>query len=354
MANELLTILEYIEQERGISRESLVRALLNHSGTSTAAALGGNVKLALYGANPVEVSRNAATVNLAASALQLNRGALYIAFQAIANTLTEQAFGQSLSWMSWFEVSIIPGLLLSIVTPYLLYKIIKPELTETPETLALAKKELGAMGAMTGNEMVLCVIFIACLVLWATGSIHHIDSAIVALLGLSAMLITHCIDWSDVTKQHGAWDVLVWMGVLVNMAAYLSKFGFMKWFAATMAAACAGMSWMTMLIVLCVIYTMAHYLLASNSAHIAAMFIAFMTILVAAGAPVIPTAIILAILCNSASFLTHYGCGVTPIFFGTGFMGQGEWWKIGFVITVMHIVVWMALGLPIMGILGMM
>ena len=69
--------------------ESLVRALLNHSGTSTAAALGGNVKLALYGANPVEVSRNAATVNLAASALQLNRGDLYIAFQAIANTLTE-------------------------------------------------------------------------------------------------------------------------------------------------------------------------------------------------------------------------------------------------------------------------
>ena len=248
----------------------------------------------------------------------------------LANTLTEQAFGQSLSWMSWFEVSIIPGLLLSIVTPYLLYKIIKPELTETPETLALAKKELGAMGAMTGKEKVLCVIFIACLVLWATGSIHHIDSAIVALLGLSAM------------------------GVLVNMAAYLSKFGFMKWFAATMAAACAGMSWMTMLIVLCVIYTMAHYLLASNSAHIAAMFIAFMTILVAAGAPVIPTAIFLAILCNSASFLTHYGCGVTPIFFGTGFMGQGEWWKIGFVITVMHIVVWMALGLPIMGILGMM
>lgn len=69
--------------------ESLVRALLNQSGTSTAAALGGNVKLALYGANPVEVSRNTATVNLAATALQLNRGDLYIAFQAIANTLTE-------------------------------------------------------------------------------------------------------------------------------------------------------------------------------------------------------------------------------------------------------------------------
>lgn len=83
------------------------------------------------------------------------------------------------------------------------------------------------------------------------------------------------------------------------------------------------------------------------------MFIAFMTILVAAGAPIIPTAIILAILCNSASFLTHYGCGVTPIFFGAGYMEQGEWWKIGFVLTVMHLVVWMCIGLPWMMLIGM-
>lgn len=69
--------------------ESLVRALLNHSSTDTAATLGGSVSLSLYGANPVEVSCNVATVNLAASALQLSRGDLYMAFQAIANTLTE-------------------------------------------------------------------------------------------------------------------------------------------------------------------------------------------------------------------------------------------------------------------------
>lgn len=272
----------------------------------------------------------------------------------LCNTLAQEMFGTSIGWGEWFMACIVPGLILTIATPYILYKLINPEIQSSPETMQMAKKELSEMGAMSLKEKILCVIFVAALVMWATGSIHHIDSAFVALLGLSAMLLTKILDWSDITKQHGAWDVLVWMGVLVNMAAYLSKFGFMKWFAATMAAACAGMSWMTMLIVLCVIYTMAHYLLASNSAHIAAMFIAFMTILVAAGAPVIPTAIILAILCNSASFLTHYGCGVTPIFFGTGFMGQGEWWKIGFVITVMHIVVWMALGLPIMGILGMM
>lgn len=69
--------------------ESLVRALLSHPGDGMASPVGGNVKLSLSGANPVEVSRDVATVNLAASALQLDRRFLYTACQAIANTLTE-------------------------------------------------------------------------------------------------------------------------------------------------------------------------------------------------------------------------------------------------------------------------
>lgn len=69
--------------------ESVVRALLAYSGNGVAGALGGEVRLSLYGANPVEVSGDVATVNLAASALQLDRASLYLCGQAIANTLTE-------------------------------------------------------------------------------------------------------------------------------------------------------------------------------------------------------------------------------------------------------------------------
>ena len=272
----------------------------------------------------------------------------------LCNTLAQEIFGTSIGWGSWFAACIIPGLILSIATPYLLYRLINPELKQTPETMEMAKEEIRKMGPMSIKEKILCVIFIVALIMWATGSIHHIDSAFVALLGLSAMLLTKILDWSDITKEHGAWDVLVWMGVLVNMAAFLSKFGLMKWFADTMAAQFSGMPWMTMLIVLSLVYTFAHYLLASNSAHIMALFAAFATILVAAGAPVLGVLILLGALCNSASFLTHYGCGVTPIFFGAGFMGQGEWWKIGFIITVMHIVVWMGVGLLVMKMLGML
>ena len=45
--------------------------------TATPAPWAGSVRLSLYGVNPVEVSRNVATVNLAANALQLSRDALY-------------------------------------------------------------------------------------------------------------------------------------------------------------------------------------------------------------------------------------------------------------------------------------
>lgn len=72
-----------------LDAESIVRALLLQPGDGVASPLGGEVKLSLYGANPVETSGDVATVNLAASALQLDRKALYLCGQAIANTLTE-------------------------------------------------------------------------------------------------------------------------------------------------------------------------------------------------------------------------------------------------------------------------
>lgn len=271
---------------------------------------------------------------------------------AVVVTMSKEMFGFDLTWTSWFLACILPGLILSLLIPWVLYKLINPELKATPETKVMAKKELANMGLMTGKEKILCVIFSGALLLWATGSIHKIDSAFVALLGLTAMLVTKVIDWEDVLNQKGAWDVLVWMGVLVNMAAFLSKLGLMSWFANYVGSHMVGTSWMVMLIVLSIIYTYVHYGLASNTAHIMALFGAFASILVAAGAPALGVAIILGALANSCSLLTHYGCGVTPIFFGSNYMEQGEWWKIGFIVTTVHLLVWIVIGLPWMGMLG--
>lgn len=69
--------------------EGVLQALLAHKGNSRVHALGGQVTLALSGANPVEISGSVCTVNLSASALQLSTQSLYTVALAITATLCE-------------------------------------------------------------------------------------------------------------------------------------------------------------------------------------------------------------------------------------------------------------------------
>ena len=266
--------------------------------------------------------------------------------------LTQDLFGVTITWLQWFLACIVPGLVCSILIPYVLYKIYPPELKKTPEAKEIACKELVKMGSMSRDEKILMLIFCGALSLWATSSITGIDAAFVALLGLSCMLVTQILQWDDVLGEKGAWDVLIWMGVLVNLAAYLAKFGLIKWFATLVGAQLVGVSWFVVLVILCVVYTFMHYGFASNTAHVMALFSAFATIAVAAGAPILLTAILLGVFANTCSTLTNYACGLSPIFFGSGYITQGEWWRIGFILSVIHLFIWLGIGIPWMKVIG--
>ncbi len=266
--------------------------------------------------------------------------------------LAKENFGVTISWADWFIACIVPGIVATIVIPYLLYKIYPPELKKTPEAKLLAQKELEKMGAMSKAEKVLLVVFIGALSLWATTSITKFSPAFIALLGVCVMLMTQVLTWDDVLGEKSAWDVMVWMGVLVNMAAYLSKLGLITWFANLVGAQLAGVPWFTTLMILFVVYNYVHYGFASNTAHVVALFSAFSSVAVAAGAPVVVTCILLGVIANTCSTLTHYACGVSPIFFGAGYITQSEWWKIGFVLSVVHFAIWIGIGMPWMKFIG--
>jgi DASS family divalent anion:Na+ symporter len=42
--------------------------------------------------------------------------------------------------------------------------------------------------------------------------------------------------------------------------------------------------------------------------------------------------------------MTHYGTGPAPIYYGAGYVSQTEWWKIGFMISVLHLIIWIGVG----------
>jgi DASS family divalent anion:Na+ symporter len=42
--------------------------------------------------------------------------------------------------------------------------------------------------------------------------------------------------------------------------------------------------------------------------------------------------------------MTHYGTGSAPVFFGAGYVRQAEWWRLGFLISLVNLVIWLGIG----------
>lgn len=274
--------------------------------------------------------------------------------------LARKTLNLNISWIDWAVAAIVPGLISLIVVPYILYLIYPPEVKKTPEAKEIATAELAKMGPMSTSEKIVAGAFVLALALWVAAGLKKVlpwvpvvDATIVALLAVSIMLVTKVLDWKDVTEEKGAWDTLIWMGSIVCLADFLSKLGFIPWFAKTVSAGIAGVAWVPALAILLAVYMYAHYGFASLTAHITAMYAAFTAVAVAAGAPPMLAALAFAFLSNLCMSLTHYAAGPSPIFFNAGYLDQGTWWRLGFIVSVINLVIWVGLGSMWWKILGL-
>ncbi len=273
--------------------------------------------------------------------------AMFMTSAAANAFIAELAFKTAntyISWGTWALAAIVPGVLSLIVMTYLLYKIYPPEIKETPEAAEMAHRELEKMGPMKRDEKILLFVFFLILALWITGQWTKIDATIVALLGVSIMLITGVIKWDEVLAEKGSWDALIWFGGLVMMAGGLNTLGLMKWFAGTVGASVTGYSWLPALAILLLVFFYVHYAFASLTAHITAMYAPFLLVAVSTGAPPYLAALTLAFSCLLCASLTHYGTGASPIYFNAGYMTQKTWWVLGFIASVVNIVIWVGVG----------
>ena len=267
--------------------------------------------------------------------------------------LAKKTANISISWGMWALAAIVPGILSLIIVPFILYKIYPPEIKATPQAAEMAKNELEKMGPMKRTEKIMLFVFILILALWATSEWNKIDATVVALMGVSIMLLTGVIRWDDVLAEKGAWDALFWFGGLVMMASYLNQLGFMKWFATTVGNSLAGWMWISALIVLMLVYFYSHYGFASTTAHVTAMFPAFLAVAVAVKAPPYLAALTLGFFSALNAGITHYGTGPAPIYFNAGYLDQKTWWKLGLIISSVNIAIWIGIGFPWWKVLGL-
>lgn len=254
-----------------------------------------------------------------------------------------------LTWMTWAVAMFVPGVVALFLMPLVLYLIAPPELKETPDAIIYARKELATMGPLSPKEVVMTATFGLLLLLWANvpamvfGPAFTLDPTAVAFIGLFTLLITGAISWDDVLSEKSAWDTLFWFGALVMMAEQLNKLGVIAWFSDGMQAtiASAGLGWEMTAAVLVLVFTFAHYIFASATAHVSAMMLALLMV----GAAMIPPEhqgfFMLMMIAGSGIMmtLTHYATGTSPIIYGSGYITLGQWWGVGFVMCWFNLIV---------------
>jgi divalent anion:Na+ symporter, DASS family len=302
-----------------------------------------------YGSNPDDGTARKLGAFLTKTAFQgtIITSAMFLTAMA-ANPLAAQLAGDQgieITWGGWALAALIPGIISLIVVPLLIYKIYPPEVTETPAASQIAKDKLTEMGKMKTSEWIMLGAFVLLLVLWIFGpKTLDMNATTAALVGLGVLLLTTVLTWSDVLNERGAWDTLVWFAALVMMATQLNKLGMIPWFSDAMGGVVSGYSWIWAFLILILVYFYSHYFFASNTAHVSAMYAPFLAVSIVAGAPPMLAALVLAFFSNLFSSMTHYGTGPAPVLFGSGYVPMSDWWRIGLLISVVNIVIWLGIG----------
>ncbi|EAI4084600.1 DASS family sodium-coupled anion symporter [Campylobacter jejuni] len=263
-----------------------------------------------------------------------------------------------LTWGQWALGMFLPGIAAMLLMPLVLYFLSPPEIKSTPNASTFAKDKLKELGKMKNSEKIMLSVFVLLLLLWA-GALGlffgiSLDATSVALLGLSLVLISGVLTFGEVLAEKAAWNTLVWFSALVMMATLLGKLGVTQFLAEALGefASAMGFGEISIIIFLSLAFLYTHYFFASTTAHISAMFFVFYSAGLALGAPPLLYAFIMIASGNVMMALTHYATGTAPVIFGTGYVTLKKWWSIGFVISIVDIVVMIAVGLVWWKILG--
>lgn len=348
----------------GVSYGLALADLVMAPGIPSATARGGGIMVPImrsvadvYGSKPGPKARRAGAF-LAINVGQVNAITCAMFLTAMAGnpliaSLASQE-GIEISWGTWALGAIVPGLCALLIVPYVVYKVYPPELKETPEVVTMAKDQLKTLGKMTYGEKVMGLTFVLLLLLWTVGDlVLGLSATTTAIVGVAILVISNVLTWQDIISEKAAWDTMIWFSVLLMMATALSKFGLIGWVANGISSAIGPLGWVIGLLVLVLAYFYSHYLFASATAHISAMYVAFLTAAIAVGAPPLLAALLLAYTSNAFTSLTQYAGGASPTIFGTGYNTVGEWWRVSAIAGTVSVFIWLTIGSGWMKVVGL-
>lgn len=264
----------------------------------------------------------------------------------LAAELVRRNANIEISWFDWFLGFAPVGIPLLLLVPLLAYWFYPPEIKESTEVADWAEREVAAMGKVSRSEWTVAMLATIALVLWIFGA-RYINPTTVALLMVVLMLSARVFTWDDMLKCTAAWNTLVLLATLVTLADGLSRVGFVLWFAQSLAGELAGVSAVTAMIALVVVFHVSHYMFASGTAHVTALLPVMLTVGAAIpGMPMRPFALLLCLTLGIMCVITPYGTAPNLIFYGSGYLPTRDFWRLGAIFGAIYLAVFLAVGVP--------
>jgi DASS family divalent anion:Na+ symporter len=257
-----------------------------------------------------------------------------------------RSFGVTINFGTWLMASSVPTLAAMALLPWVLQRIMSPEVTSTPDAPAAAKRALAALGPLTGDERIVTVTFIGMVALWAAAGSIGLDSTAIAFLGLGVLLATGVLTLGDIAKEGDVLATFIWFAVLYTLSGQLNEMGFMGYLGNRLAGALDGFGPIPVYLILVVTYVLLHYLFVSQTAHVLALFAVFLEVGVKLGVPAAPLAFILLFASNFFSVITPQGSSANLLFTGSGYLSQGELYRLGAITTGISLLVYLSIGTP--------
>lgn len=93
------------------------------------------------------------------------------------------------------------------------------------------------------------------------------------------------LTWRDCLEYAPAWDTLIWFAILISMSNGLNESGLINTFANIVGQQLTSLNlgWQPVFFILHTAFFGLHYLFASQTAHIGALYAAFLAMMMAAG-----------------------------------------------------------------------
>ena len=264
----------------------------------------------------------------------------------LAVELVKKIAKVDLEWGTWFIYFAPVGIPLLVLVPLLTYWLYPPEVKEGAEVPAWAAKELEKMGSLTHKEITLGILVVIALLLWIFGG-DIMEATTAAIVVISLMLILNVVTWDDITANKAAWNTLAWFATLVALADGLTRVGFVKWFAESVAGYLSGAAPSMAVATLLLINFFGHYLFASGTAHVTAMIPVLLAVAsTIPGANMHTLALGLCLQLGIMGIITPYATGPSPVYYGSGYLPAADYWRLGAIFGVIFFLAFLVIGVP--------